>query len=189
MLGQVSELPFDAGYHLGQVMRLILTIVDDDRCYDSVMVKSHHLMAAVNRLDHLLPTSLDRRTHRTKVVFQAHALERFDHLGHVPAHVFRLHRVDTEFCQHCRAPFSSDHSFLSGEAPGEREKCRTNHSLAKRATSSRVPGSSKRWVAPGTMTSCLGQRSKRRACSFSSITTSSLPPTINRVGASTADRW
>src|SRR5579875_2304496 len=50
---------------------------------------------------------------------------------------------------------------------------RRNHSFASRATSSNVPGSSKRWVAPGTTTSSLGQRSRRRARRFNSSTTSS----------------
>ena len=50
------------------------------------------------------------------------------------------------------------------------------------------PGSSKRWVAPGTTTSSFGQRSRARACRFNSRTSSSRPPTISRVGAMTSGK-
>src|SRR5258705_675326 len=67
-------------------------------------------------------------------------------------------------------------------------RCCSNQSRASSATWSRVPGSSKRCVAPGTITSCFSQRSCARAAWFSAMTWTSLPPTINRVGARTRGR-
>ena len=60
-----------------------------------------------------------------------------------------------------------------------------NHSDARRATAGRVPGSSNRWVAPGTTASSQGQRSAARAWRFRSSTTGSWLPTISNVGAVT----
>jgi len=62
---------------------------------------------------------------------------------------------------------------------------RTNQALASRATSSRVPGSSNRWVAPGTIRSWFSHRSSDCAARLSSITVWSRPPTMSRVGART----
>jgi class 3 adenylate cyclase len=63
--------------------------------------------------------------------------------------------------------------------------CLTNQSLASCATFSSAPGSSKRCVAPGIIASFTSQRILSRACSFNSMTMSSLPPTMSRVGACT----
>ena len=49
-------------------------------------------------------------------------------------------------------------------------------------TASNAPGSGKRWLAPGTISRAFGPRSLANACSFSSITPKSAPPTISRVG-------
>ena len=53
------------------------------------------------------------------------------------------------------------------------------------APTSRYPGSSKRWVAPGTTASWVSQRSRARARRLSSRTTWSRPPTMSNVGAFT----
>src|SRR5205085_4357466 len=63
--------------------------------------------------------------------------------------------------------------------------CLTNQSLASFATFSSAPGSSNKWVAPGTISILHSHFICARACSFSSITTSSSPPTISSVGAFT----
>ena len=59
---------------------------------------------------------------------------------------------------------------------------RRSQSIAKAATRSSAPGSSKRWVAPCTTASSLGQRSCRWAGRLSSSTCWSAPPTISSVG-------
>ena len=53
-------------------------------------------------------------------------------------------------------------------------------------TRSSAPGSSNRWVAPGTIASSLTQRMARSACWLSAITEPSSPPTISSVGAATS---
>lgn len=53
------------------------------------------------------------------------------------------------------------------------------------ATSSRVPGSSNRCVAPETTTSRDGHRIRVRACRFRASTDWSAPPTMRSVGAVT----
>ena len=60
-----------------------------------------------------------------------------------------------------------------------------NQSAAREATASSLPGSSNRWVAPGTTIRLL--RHARRACAsrFSASTSTSRPPTISSVGART----
>ena len=60
-----------------------------------------------------------------------------------------------------------------------------NHSRASWATASSVPGSSKRCVAPGTISSFFSQRSCESASLFMRITGVSSPPTMSSVGART----
>src|SRR5690606_20438373 len=64
----------------------------------------------------------------------------------------------------------------------------TNHWAARSATVSNALCSSKRWVAPGTISSRFVQRSWANACSLSGMTGSSSPPTMRSVGASTRGR-
>ena len=47
----------------------------------------------------------------------------------------------------------------------------------------RLRARGKRWLAPGTISSALGPRSRANACSLSSTTPKSAPPTIRIVGA------
>ena len=68
------------------------------------------------------------------------------------------------------------------------DRCSMNHSCAAEAAASRVPGSSNRCVAPGTIAMRCSQRSLAAASWLSRSTTASSPPTINNVGASTAAR-
>ena len=60
-----------------------------------------------------------------------------------------------------------------------------NHATASSATRSSAPGSSKRWVAPGTISSRVSHRIRACACRLSSSTCVSAPPTISSVGALT----
>src|SRR5262245_53246081 len=60
-----------------------------------------------------------------------------------------------------------------------------NQSLASLAAFSSEPGSSNKCVAPGIIFSFTSQRIWSRAISFSSMTMSSLPPTMSNVGACT----
>ena len=62
---------------------------------------------------------------------------------------------------------------------------RSNQSAAWPITASSAPGSGNRWLAPGTISSALGPRRRASACSLSSMTPKSAPPTINSVGART----
>ena len=65
-------------------------------------------------------------------------------------------------------------------------RCCWNQSRVSSVTRSSVPGSSKRWVAPGTISSAFSHRSCSKAERFIPITGSSSPPTIRSVGALTA---
>ena len=56
------------------------------------------------------------------------------------------------------------------EAAGFARRCSRNQSVARRTTSSSVPGSSKRWLAPGTIVRRFSQRRRRSAFSFIAIT-------------------
>lgn len=67
-------------------------------------------------------------------------------------------------------------------------RCVVNHCLARSATRSSAPGSSKRWVAPGTISSLFSQRSWAWAARLRSSTIVSAPPTMSRVGARTSSR-
>src|SRR5260370_12236 len=70
--------------------------------------------------------------------------------------------------------------------PGYGVRWRMNQSRASPAAVSRVPGSSNRWLAPGTTARWFSQRSSVWALRLRSSTTSSRPPTISSVGAVTA---
>src|SRR5690606_1999315 len=60
-----------------------------------------------------------------------------------------------------------------GQRVQRRGRCSANHSAARCATDSSVPGSSNRWVAPGTITISFWQRSWSYASWLRSITPSS----------------
>jgi hypothetical protein len=62
-------------------------------------------------------------------------------------------------------------------------RCSRNHVVASFATSSIFPVSSKRCVAPGTISSFFSADTFTIAFLFKSITTVSLPPTMKRLGA------
>ena len=64
-------------------------------------------------------------------------------------------------------------------------KCLVNQSLASVAAAVRAPGSSNRWVAPGTTSRRFSQRSMAWAWRFRSSTAWSSPPTMSSVGAVT----
>lgn len=64
-------------------------------------------------------------------------------------------------------------------------KCLVNQSLASVAAAVRAPGSSNRWVAPGTTSRRFSQRSMAWAWRFRSRTAWSSPPTMSSVGAVT----
>ena len=80
------------------------------------------------------------------------------------------------------AGYQDDHSL----GIPARTRWRSNHSPASRETSVSAPGSSNRWVAPGTIASSDGARSMLWASRFSSTTISSSPPTISSTGARTS---
>ncbi len=65
---------------------------------------------------------------------------------------------------------------------------RSNQSWARWATCSRVPGSSKRWVAPGTMARRVRAFRRALAWRLRSRTAGSLAPTMSRTGAWTFSR-
>lgn len=64
-------------------------------------------------------------------------------------------------------------------------KCLVNQSLASVAAAVRAPGSSNRWVAPGTTSRRFSQRSMAWAWRFRSRTAWSSPPAMSSVGAVT----
>ena len=89
-------------------------------------------------------------------------------------------------------PSGSPRSYLSRancDPPvnGSRDNAGTT-ALPRCATCSSVPGSSKRWLAPGTTTRRFRQGSRARARRFDSRICSSCPPTIRRVGVTTSTR-
>ena len=69
----------------------------------------------------------------------------------------------------------------------QRRLQRAGHFIRHDHTAARQ-GSSNRCVAPGTMANCFSQRRCAKACSLSSITPWSAPPTISSVGAVTVAR-
>lgn len=78
--------------------------------------------------------------------------------------------------------------FVDALLPESRGRWPANQALASCATRARVPPSSKRCVAPGTISSRFSHRSSASARRFIARTDSSFPPTIRRVGARTSRR-
>src|SRR5271166_3507592 len=127
----------------------------------------------------------------------------FAHEHDVERCVERLGNLETDGnaaarqCQDHRRPVFEMGQFGGQLAPGRAAigefhvlasvKCFKNQPRACSTTASSVPGSSKRCVAPGTMTSCFAQRSAASAARLSASTSTSSPPTISKVGASTAE--
>ena len=80
---------------------------------------------------------------------------------------------------------ASSRNFAETAIRGRGARKRRHQSVARAQTASSAPGSSKRWVAPGTISSRTSARIPVTARRFRSTTWTSWPPTTRRVGART----
>jgi hypothetical protein len=86
-LSLMTEMPFYYRNHVVEMVRLGFTVVDRDRGDNTLMPLAHHLMAPLDRIQHLAPLAFDCSSHGSQAVVYPRLVQDFQHFGYVPTHV------------------------------------------------------------------------------------------------------